>query len=55
MVAPEEWPPETAKLLLKAEADTDIKTPEGAMALKWAAEGGHAQIVELLKRAGAEE
>ena len=43
----------TVKLLLKANANPNIRTPDGASALKWAADGKHDQIVEMLTKAGA--
>ena len=46
---------ETVKILLDADADTDLKTPEGDSALKWAKQGRHQKIVDLLIKAEAEE
>jgi len=33
----------------------DIKTPEGATALKWALLGNHAEVADMLRKAGAKE
>jgi ankyrin repeat protein len=43
------------KLLLINKADFTLKTAGGETALKAAIQGGHSEIVELLKLAGAKE
>jgi ankyrin repeat protein len=55
MVAARNGHIQTVKLLLEADADTDVKTSDGATALKWAREGLHPEIAELLRTTGAKE
>jgi ankyrin repeat protein len=45
--------PEITKILIKAGADVNAKDQDGITALMGAAEQGHAEIVNLLKRFGA--
>ena len=46
---------DAAKLLLQKGADAKAKTSSGATALSLARKAGHAEIIELLKKAGATE
>jgi ankyrin repeat protein len=55
MMAAKSGHAEVVKLLLEADADTDIKTADGITALKWAKESGHSKIKEMLQKAGARE
>ena len=45
----------TVKALLEAGAEVDARDKEGKTALMRATEKGHADIVQLLKQAGAKE